>query len=175
MKNFLLLFFSFLLVACNGNKEDRVPTGRDYAGNEALPSSGEKATDDEEKLSALVEQSQRTVDSIDAAYKSIRTQGDRSNLSLDEREQVSEALMELSDARDLILLRMEESVIADLNQKTVALRALVGGMQTQSEKLNKMAATLARVSKIISATTTALTEAMTMGLVRPRMSGANSQ
>lgn len=171
MKKIVLpLMASLLLVACNNSKEDGVPTGRDYQASEALPPSGEEAVGSrEEKLSALMLQSQRTIDSIDAAYRTVQIQSDRAGLSLDEREGVSEALMELSDARDLIVLQMEESVITDLKEKTASLRAMVAEMRAQSEKLNKMAATLARVSSIISTTTTALAEAMTMGLVRPRM------
>src|SRR5205085_4742932 len=103
--------------------------------------SGEKmtASDKEARLELLINESKRTIDSIDMAYKNIRRDSRANKLSMDERNQVSEALIDLSNARDLIILDMQQTVINDLKEKTLALQTVMQDMNTKSQQLRNIA------------------------------------
>lgn len=171
--NVSILFFLFLFTACqsNTNNDDKENPGKEYEINDKLPPSGEPISDIEkkERVNALMSESKRTLDSIDAAYSFIRKESRAQNLSLDEREQVNEALIELNDAKDLIVLEMEHRIINDLKEKTASLKVVMQDMNSKSEKLMHIAQTLSRISGVIAKTTNLLSGALALGIIRPSL------
>jgi hypothetical protein len=170
-KSILLLSFITLLTACSDNSETKEEKAgkRGYDIDESLKPSGEKMSgaEKEARLELLISESKRTMDSIDMAYKNIRRDSRAGALTLDEREQVNEVLIDLSDARDLIILEMQESVIANLKEKTAAMQTVMVDMNAKSERMMNIAATLSRVSGVIGKLTNTLADALSFGLVRP--------
>jgi uncharacterized protein (DUF885 family) len=132
-------------------------------------------TERKTKLELLMAESKRTLDSIDVAYTTIRKESRKHQLSLDEREQVNESLMDLNDAKDLIVLEMEKSVVDELKQKTASLQEYVDGMTTKSEKLERIANTLSRISSTIEKTTNLFADAVSFGIIRPKIVAEDSQ
>lgn len=178
MKKLALIAVICLLAACNSDKKsDETPSTKEYEINDEMEPSGRNlsAGEKEAKLAVLIRQSKQTMDSIDAAYKNISRERRAAKLSADEREQVSEALVELSNARDLIVLEVQESVITELKEKTNALQTVMDNMNTRSAQMMNIATTLSKVSGIIAKTTNTLADALTMGLVRPKISTTNTE
>jgi uncharacterized protein (DUF885 family) len=171
LRKTFLIGFLLLLLACQNNADTapRQKAGEEYVQSEEETSSGLTAAGKKEKLSMLLDESKRTLDSIDVAYSSIRKESRQRQLTLDEREHVNEALMELNDAKDLIVLEVEKSIINELKEKTVALQNVMDGMNAKSDKLTRIAQTLSRVSGIIEKTTNLLAEALSAGIVRPKI------
>ena len=172
-KSLLLLFTaSLLLIACgtDSNKE-KESKKRNNEIVEEFPTTGEtmSAEEKKEKLAMLIKESKKTLDSIDQAYKNIRSESRRNALSLEEREQVNEALMELNDAKDLIVLEMQETVVNELKEKTASLKTVMKDMNLRSEKMLNIAQTLSRVSGVIEKTADLLAGALSIGLVRPKL------
>lgn len=164
---FLLVF---LLTACESNSDEKNTSNKEYQIDDKLPPSGEPDSGSkEEKLEVLISESKRTLDSIDVAYSFIRKESRLQSLSLDEREQVNEALIELNDAKDLILLEMEQKIINDLKEKTASLQVMMQDMDAKSQKLMHISQTLSRISGIISKTTNLLAGALAVGIVRPQL------
>ena len=166
-----ILFLLFVLTACQNNtsNHDKESASKEYKIDDKLAPSGEAISDIEkkERVNALMSESKRTLDSIDIAYSFIRKQSRLQNLSLEEREQVNEALMELNDSKDLIVLEMEHRIINDLKEKTASLQIVMQDMNSKSEKLMHIAQTLSRISSIITKTTNVLADALTLGIIRP--------
>lgn len=176
-KILLLLLTASLLFACKDSSDNEKANKKtEYPLDENLSPSGEKmtASDREAKLEMLITESKRTVDSINIAYNTIRRESRISKLSMDERNQVSEALLDLSNARDLIILDMQQSVINELNHKTQALQTVMQDMSVKSQQMLNIATTLSRVSGIIEKTTTLLSSALSIGLVRPKINVADT-
>lgn len=177
MQRLLWLFTLTLFFSCKNSDDAAVnkSAGKEYEiPDEEMPS-GEKLTNNEkrERIAALIAESKRTLDSIDVAYRVIRKESRKQTLSFDEREQVNEALMELNDAKDLIVLEMEKTIINELKEKTTLLQTVMEDMTAKSEKLNRIAQTLSRVSGMIEKTTNLLAGALSAGLVRPKIDDTN--
>jgi hypothetical protein len=167
-----ILLFALSLVACQSNNksDEKKSSNKEYEINDKVPPSGENMSASEKaKLEELITESKKTLDSIDVAYSFVRKQSRLQNLSLDEREQVNEALIELNDAKDLIVLEMEQKIINDLKEKTTSLQIVMQDMNTKSHKLMHIAQTLSRISGVIAKTTNLLAGALAVGLIRPRI------
>lgn len=174
MKLIIVLFslLALTLVACQSNDKsnEKNSSNKEYEINDKIPPSGENISSAEKaKLEELISESKKTLDSIDVAYSFVRKQSRLQNLSLDEREQVNEALIELNDAKDLIVLEMEQKIINDLKEKTTSLQIVMQDMNTKSDKLMHIAQTLSRISGVITKTTNLLAGALAVGLIRPRI------
>ncbi len=172
MKKLLLLCLSVHLFACSGDESEKAETHKKkYEVDDTLPPSGGKmsASEKQAQLALLVNESRRTMDSIDVAYKTIRHDSKTATLSLDERETVNEALLELNNAKDLIVLETQQRVIDGLKEKSSALKVVMNDMNLKSQQLMNIANTLTRISGVIEKTTNLLATALSTGLIRPRI------
>lgn len=172
MKKIALIIFSYvLLIACNSSADNNTTTEEVPAVDSAdlNPNSGVKVDlTREEQMEMLVSTVDETLDSIDAAYSYIRQSSSKLSLSLDERQQVNLALQQINDARDLIILEAQEEMLQQLQQKTTAFKAMVGGMKTKTTKLADIAKSLARLSDMLQKATDAIVSAASSGIIKPR-------
>lgn len=179
MKKVVFTFFaaSVIAFACGTNPaEENKPKKGAYEIEETLPSTGGPVTaaEKEDRMALLISESKKTLDSIEVTYQHIRAESRRHTLTLEERERVNEALVDLNDARDLVVLEMEANVIRDLEQKTASLKSVMVEMNQQSQKLHHIAQLLSRVSGLIEKTTNLLAGALSAGLVRPPLAPATT-
>lgn len=164
----LFLFALVLSIAasCNSKpdkKDDQVVNPRDLPS----PSTGE-TINKEQQLNILITESRKTLDSIDAAYQNIALERENSRgMDMYDKEQINEALMELNDAKDLIVLETQQRVISELKEKTASLQSVMQKMNTASAKMQNIVRTVSRISSIIEKTTNTLAMALTSGIIRP--------
>lgn len=178
-KFFILFFIVFAgFTSCQNNSHETTSASDSSQNinprNRRMPSTGGSENAKAEQLNMLIAESKKTLDSIDAAYKNIATERSNRSMSIYEREQVNEALMELNDAKDLIILETQEAVIAELKEKTSSLKLVMQKMNTASSKMQNIARSLSKISGIIEQTTNILASALTYGIIRPRIVAATT-
>ena len=139
-------------------------TDQNYSPDVAMGSKAEK----EAQITTLINVTKQTMDSIDAAYTTIRSSSRLMNLSLDEREDVNEALQQMNVAKELIVLETQKGIIDQLRQKTNSLNSVIDHINKTSGRLNNIAATISKVSNIIEKTTNLLASNFTMGIIKPK-------
>ena len=173
-----ILFFIALIcfTSCQNNSQESSTTARDSSEqinprDRRMPSTGGTGSENvkTQQLNMLISESKKTLDSIEVAYKNIAAERTNRSMSMYEREEVNEALMELNDAKDLIILETQEAVIAELKEKTSSLKSVMQKMNTASSKMQNVARCLSKVSGIIEQTTNILASALTYGIIRPRI------
>lgn len=169
-----VIFFMGLIIfisSCNNSSKSKENKEPYNPRDEPLPTVGDNLNEaaKKEQLKLLIRESRKTLDSIDNAYYNIRVEVRKKSLSLYEKEQVNEALMELNDTKDLIVLETQNAVIAQLKQKTASLQSVMRDMNTKSAELQNIISTLTRISGVIEKTTNILAVALTTGIIKPRM------
>jgi hypothetical protein len=166
---FTFVLFITLFCACKNDASGDNEKSEYNPREEPLPKTGDNVSEASKsaQLTVLINESKKTLDSIDIAYRDIMQMRKQQSLNLYEKEQVNQALMELNDAKDLIVLETEKAVISELKEKSASLQIVMQKMNTASEKMQRIAQTLSRVSGIIEKTTNILATALTSGLVRP--------
>lgn len=171
LKKISYLFILLVLAGCQSNNDSEKVSSKDYEINDNLPPSGEPEFEGtkEQRLNLLMAESKKTLDSIDFTYTFINRERTRQQLSLDEREEVNEALLELSEAKDLIVLQMQQAVIDSLKSKTESLENVTKQLGSMSQKLVHIAQSLSRVSGMIEKTTNLLAGALAVGIIRPSL------
>lgn len=169
--SYLLVLVIFMSCESSSDNDSKKVSSKDYQIDDKLPPSGEPESEGtkEEKLNTLIAESRKTLDSIDVSYSFINRERTRQTLSLDEREEVNEALLELSEAKDLIVLQMEQAVIDSLKSKTENLEGMTKQLGSMSNKLVHIAQSLSRVSGMIEKTTNLLAGALAVGIIRPSL------
>jgi DNA anti-recombination protein RmuC len=182
---FVIMAFAFL-ASCGTNSDSDTwndtmnsesvdsATSRLYDSLQTMKPFAKSMTDDaiEAQINSLLEQSRSTLDSIDNAYKYIRVTSKVQNLTIEEREQVNEALLQLNNTKELIILEIQQSVISQLKEKTASLHTVIDNLNVKSKRLENIISTLSRVSGIIEKTTNALASALSSGIIRPKISEA---
>lgn len=184
--NKYVLFLSLvcLLFSCGTSADKTETTARDSTSTAADNTSEytTTATDDtydgtapagtkterQQQTLQLINIANQTMDSIDAAYTSIRNSSRNLGLTLEEREHVNEALLQMNIVKELILLETQKEIIFQLQQKANTLNSVIIDMNKTSERLNHISATVAKVSGIIEKTTNVLSSGLTMGIIKPK-------
>lgn len=170
IQSLLLISISFVLVCCNAATDNN--PSHDYFADSSNTSRDDNTAAGEaakEQLRLVIATAKNAMDSIDATYRLVRSSSRLLNLSLDERQQVNEALLEMNNAKDLIVLETQKAVIDQLQQKTTSLNSLVAEMNTKSKKLKEISNHLSHVCGIIQNTTNALATALTSGIIKPKI------
>ncbi len=173
-----ILFSVFILWACGGKNsvegEETETTTTNKRSTERIgrPRAGKMVTEEQRrKVQMLISTSKTAMDSIDVAYKSIRTSSKLLKLTVEERETVNEALQGLNALKELIILETQSAVIQQLKAKTTELYEVMDEMSAKSEKLNEIAARIAKISGIVKKTTDILAAALSSGIIKPNMVG----
>ena len=141
-----------------------VITEPNYSPDIATGSKAER----EAQITSLINVTKQTMDSIDVAYTTIRSSSRLMDLSMDEREDVNEALQQMNVAKELIVLETQKEIIDQLRQKTNSLNSVIAHINKTSERLNNIAVTISKVSNIIEKTTNILASSFTMGIIKPK-------
>src|SRR5579875_866622 len=106
-----------------------------------------------ERVQMLIASAKQTMDSIDLAYEKVRISTRMTDLSLDDREKLNEALEEMNMAKDLILLETHKQIIDELNEKSLSLKNVVSTINSKSEEMRSVCQTIRWISEIIKKTT----------------------
>ena len=174
MKRNLILFSVVFLFSCSQSTDksetQQTETTVDSASvktYEQNMSAGSKSAK-EEKVMALITMAKQTMDSIDAAYTTIRSSSRLMSLSLEEREDVNEALQQMNVAKELIILETQKEIIDQLQQKTNTLNSVIDHIYKTSDRLNNIAITISKVTNIIQKATNMLASGFTMGIIKPK-------
>lgn len=164
----------FLAFACN-NAADRSETKQtknttDSTATLTFDPNGPAGTkaEKEAQITTLINITRQTMDSIDVAYTTVRSTSRLMNLSLEEREDVNEALQQMNVAKELIVLETQKEIIDQLEQKTSSLNSLIAHMNKTSDRLNNISVTISKVCNIIAKTTNMLSSGFTMGIIKPK-------
>lgn len=169
----ILFGLGFLILSCgrstNKTEEEKkdtssVITEQTYSPDIAAGTKAEK----EAQLTTMINMTKQTMDSIDAAYTTIRSSSRLMNLSLEEREDVNEALQNMNVAKELIILQTQKEIIDQLRIKTNSLNSVIDHINKTSERLNNISKTISRISNIIEKTTNLLASGFTMGIIKPK-------
>ena len=174
--NLLLLCIIIIACSCGGAREKRptankrVDTALKFDPNAPSGTKMER----EAQLSALVNISRQAMDSIDVAYTSVRSSSRLMNLSMEEREDLNEALQQMNVAKELIVLQTQREIIDQLREKTNSLNAVIDHINKTSDKLNNIATTIPRVTHIIEGTTNMLASAFSAGIIKPKSGRAQN-
>jgi ABC-type transporter Mla subunit MlaD len=171
----ILFGLGFLILSCgrSTNKtedetKDTSSTGTEETFSpEVAVAAGTKA-EKEAQLTTMINMTKQTMDSIDAAYTTIRSSSRLMNLSLEEREDVNEALQNMNVAKELIILQTQKEIIDQLRLKTNSLNSVIDHINKTSERLNNISKTISRISNIIEKTTNLLASGFTMGIIKPK-------
>jgi hypothetical protein len=175
---FYFLFTTLLFLSCKNSSDREKENAIDTASiNRTITdekiATGTK-TEKEARLMLMISMSKQAMDSIDFAYSSIRSSSRLMNLSLEEREDVNEALQQMNVAKELIVLETQKEIIDQLRDKTNSLKVVIDHINKTSDRLNNIAGTISKVSGIIEKTTNMLASAFTAGIIKPKIeAGAN--
>lgn len=175
MNRFIILFISaFLFFSCK-NSADKSETQKTKNTTDTSSAfqfdptmaTGTKA-EKEAQVTMLINITKQTMDSIDAAYTSVRSSSRLMNLSMEEREDVNEALQQMNVAKELIVLETQKEIIDQLREKTNSLNSVIDHINKTSDRLNNIALTISKISNIIQKTTSMLASGFTMGIIKPK-------
>lgn len=125
------------------------------------------------QVKLLISISRQTMDSIDAAYILVRGSSRVMDLSIEERENVNEALQQMNVAKELIVLETQKEIIDQLRQKTNSLNSMIDQINKTSFRLNQISNTISKVSSLIERTTNMLSSGFAIGIIKPKTAVAN--
>ena len=177
MNRLIILFAIVFFSSCGGSADKTETTKLDTVSTVTYTpdlSTGSKM-ERKEQVMMLINMAKQTMDSIDAAYSNIRSSSRLVDLSLEEREDVNEALQQLNTTKELIILETQKEVIEQLREKTFSLNSVIDHINQTSVRLNNIALTISKISNIIEKTTNVLASGLTMGIIKPKTITADNQ
>ncbi|MEO7293363.1 MAG: hypothetical protein ABIW34_09695 [Ginsengibacter sp.] len=178
MNRFIILFIAALVFFSCKSSTDRSETKKttDTTSTLTFDPNGPSGTraEKEAQITTLINITKQTMDSIDAAYTTIRSSSRLMILSQDERQDVNEALQQMNAAKELIVLETQKEIIDQLHEKTNSLNSVIDHIYKTSDRLNNISITISRVCNIIEKTTNMLASGFTMGIIKPKTEVASN-